>query len=264
MTAKLSPSSSDWKKTRQGELPSRTALLATLFFLRYLEGRIELTHANLKKAFDAYQLSDKTQLGAVEVRLLMWIRLIDARATGGQGLFLSEIDEKLLASLASIVLFRKVQSFMGRIAHQDPWHRRRGTVEDEAEVMGIAAGISKDVRQLYETARPPLMDYAAAGLLVAPHISPTLALIPNHEGHASKIHLHRVAYKSLPLRLLVDGDAQDMQPVNMLWPSAMWGSEEENPEEREWIKSQILCMEKVATHARITSQVLEEVPKCQE
>ncbi|KAI1769506.1 hypothetical protein GGR53DRAFT_461229 [Hypoxylon sp. FL1150] len=50
----------------------------------------------------------------------------------------------------------------------------------------------------------------------------------------------------------------------MLWPLVMWGSEEKDPEEREWIKSQILRMEKVATNAKITGQVLEEVQKRQD
>ncbi|OTA63713.1 hypothetical protein K449DRAFT_405167 [Hypoxylon sp. EC38] len=302
------------------ESVNRAAMLATFFFLSYvdlLEGRNELLHANLKKAFDIYQSSDKVHFRAVEIRLLLWIRLIDARAVsaGGQGLFLSEIDEKLLVCSSpesfdggelgfgehpetdieevlfdilyhpGIVFFQRVQSFSGRIAHQDPFHRRRGTVEDETEVMIIAAEISKDLRQLYE-ARPPLMDYAAAGLLVSPHLSSNLALtitrafrtfLSNY--HASKIHLHRVAYKSLPLtrdtaesidtirnlaKSLVEGDDQDMLPVNMLWPLVMWGSEEKNLDERAWIKSQILRMERVATNARITSQVLEEVQKRQD
>ncbi|OTA93019.1 hypothetical protein M434DRAFT_73819 [Hypoxylon sp. CO27-5] len=302
------------------ESVNRAAMLATFFFLSYvdlLEGRNELLHANLKKAFDIYQSSDKAHFRAVEIRLLLWIRLIDARAVsaGGQGLFLSEIDEKLLVCSSpesfdggelgfgehpetdieevlfdilyhpGIVFFQRVQSFSGRIAHQDPFHRRRGTVEDETEVMIIAAEISKDLRQLYE-ARPPLMDYAAAGLLVSPHLSSNLALtitrafrtfLSNY--HASKIHLHRVAYKSLPLtrdtvesidtirnlaKSLVEGDDQDMLPVNMLWPLVMWGSEEKNLDERAWIKSQILRMERVATNARITSQVLEEVQKRQD
>ncbi|KAI1409670.1 hypothetical protein F5Y13DRAFT_181942 [Hypoxylon sp. FL1857] len=302
-----------------GESLSRAAMLATFFFLSYtnlLEGRNELLHGNLKKAFDIYQSSDKTQFRAVEARLLSWIRLIDARAVsaGGQGLFLSEIDEKLIAYSSprsidgselglgdpgtdieeilfdilyqpGIVFFQKVQSFSGRIAHQDPFHRCRGTVEDETEVMSIAAEISKDLRQLYE-ARPPLMDYAAAGLLVAPHVSSNLALtitrafrtfLSNY--HASKIHLHRIAYKSLPLpqetvesidsirnlaKLLVEGNDQDILPVNMLWPLLMWGSEEKDPDQRAWIKSQMLRMERVATNARITSQVLEEVQKRQD
>ncbi|RYP78605.1 hypothetical protein DL769_003166 [Monosporascus sp. CRB-8-3] len=301
------------------EAVSRAAVLATLFFLSYtdlLEGRMDLTHANLKKAYDIYKSADKKQFRNVELRLLSWIRLIDARAVsaGGQGLFLSESDEKLLSYSSpgshdgaepgtdeqpetdieevlfdilyqpGIVFYQKVQSFMGRISHQDPWHRRRNTVEDETEVMNIAAEISKDLRRLYE-ARPPLMDYAVAGLLKAPHVSPNLAFtitrafrtfLSNY--HASKIHLHRVAYKSLPLtsetnesieairnlaKMLVEGP-EDMLPVNMLWPLLMWGTEEKNLEERAWIKSQILRMERVATNARITSQVLDEVQRRQD
>ncbi|RYP75764.1 hypothetical protein DL771_002251 [Monosporascus sp. 5C6A] len=305
--------------SKRHEVASRAAMLATLFFLSYtdlLEGRTDLTHLNLKKAYDIYKSADKKQFRNVEIRLLSWIRLIDARAVsaGGQGLFLSESDEKLLLYSSpgshdgaepgtdeqpeteieevlfdilyqpGIVFYQKVQSFMGRISHQDPWHRRRNTVEDETEVMNIAAEISKDLRRLYE-ARPPLMDYAVAGLLRAPHVSPNLAFtitrafrtfLSNY--HASKIHLHRVAYKSLPLtneanesieairnlaKMLVEGP-EDMLPVNMLWPLLMWGTEEKNLEERAWVKSQILRMEKVATNARITSQVLDEVQRRQD
>ena len=310
---------SEENETKEDIVPNRAAMLGTLFFLSYtdlLDGRNDLTHVSLKKAYDIYQSVDKRQFRNVEIRLLSWIRLIDARAVsaGGQGLFLSELDEKLLAASPGsldggepgadepppevdieevlfdilyqpgIVFFQKVQSFMGRISHQDPWHRRRNTVEDETEVMNIAHEISNDLRRLYE-ARPPLMDYAVAGLLKAPHLSPNLAFtitrafrtfLSNY--HASKIHLHRVAYKSLPLtketidsidsirtlaKMLVEGP-EDMLPVNMLWPLMMWGTEEKNLDERAWIKSQILRMEKVATNARITSQVLEEVQKRQD
>ena len=310
---------SEENETKEDIVPNRAAMLGTLFFLSYtdlLDGRNDLTHVSLKKAYDIYQSVDKRQFRNVEIRLLSWIRLIDARAVsaGGQGLFLSELDEKLLAASPGsldggepgadepspevdieevlfdilyqpgIVFFQKVQSFMGRISHQDPWHRRRNTVEDETEVMNIAHEISNDLRRLYE-ARPPLMDYAVAGLLKAPHLSPNLAFtitrafrtfLSNY--HASKIHLHRVAYKSLPLtketidsidsirtlaKMLVEGP-EDMRPVNMRWPLMMWGTEEKNLDERAWIKSQILRMEKVATNARITSQVLEEVQKRQD
>ena len=310
---------SEENETKEDIVPNRAAMLGTLFFLSYtdlLDGRNDLTHVSLKKAYDIYQSVDKRQFRNVEIRLLSWIRLIDARAVsaGGQGLFLSELDEKLLAASPGsldggepgadepspevdieevlfdilyqpgIVFFQKVQSFMGRISHQDPWHRRRNTVEDETEVMNIAHEISNDLRRLYE-ARPPLMDYAVAGLLKAPHLSPNLAFtitrafrtfLSNY--HASKIHLHRVAYKSLPMtketidsidsirtlaKMLVEGP-EDMLPVNMLWPLMMWGTEEKSLDERAWIKSQILRMEKVATNARITSQVLEEVQKRQD
>jgi hypothetical protein len=48
-------------------------------------------------------------------------------------------------------------------------------------------------------------------------------------------------------------------PVSQLWPLLMLGVEETDPGERAWIKEQILKMENVATNAKITAQVLDEV-----
>lgn len=295
----------------------REDLLATLFFLSYvdiLEGRVEAAHKCLKDAHTIFKKRDKAGFRALEIRLLLWIRLVDARAVsaGGDGLFLSDQEEDLLVKPSpssfqgdggdrdedtqdgdiedvlfqllyqpGIVFFQKVQSFMGRISKIDPWHRSRGTVEDETEVMNIAARISKDLRELYEN-RPPLMDYAIAGKLTTPHVSANLATTITNSFrsylanfHASRIHLHRVAYKSLPLtneasealrsigklaKLMEEGLSEhEALPVNMLWPLLMLGSEEHSQAERAWIKEQIMRMEKVATNARITAQVLEEV-----
>ncbi|KAL1870789.1 hypothetical protein VTK73DRAFT_2513 [Phialemonium thermophilum] len=304
--------------------PQRENLLATLFFLSYvdiLEGRMDPAHMHLKRAYGIFQRGEKAKFGAVERQFLLWLRLLDARAVsaGGEGLFLSKDDEVMLvdtppanfeaASAAAmvadlpdpthepegdiedvlfqvlyqpgIVFFQKVQSFMGRISQIDPWHRSRGTVEDEIEVMNIGASIAADLRTLYEH-RPLLMDYAVAGKLTAPHVSAHLAFaitrafrtyLSNY--YASKVHLHRVAYKTLPLtreaadalnqirrlaRLIVEGlDSEEALPVNMLWPLLMLGTEEQDPQERIWIKTQILRMEKVAGNAKITAQVLEEV-----
>lgn len=301
--------------TSQGR--GRENLLATLFFLSYvdiLEGRVEAAHKWLKDAHAIFKQRDKSGFRAIEIRLLSWIRLVDARAVsaGGDGLFLSDQEETLLVQPSpssfqgddadrvdetqdgdiedvlfqllyqpGIIFFQKVQSFMGRISKIDPWHRSRGTVEDETEVMNIAARISKDLRELYEI-RPPLMDYAIAGKLTAPHVSVNLATTITKSFrsylanfHASRVHLHRVAYKSLPLtneasealtsirhmaKLMEEGlDEHEALPVNMLWPLLMLGSEEHSLTERVWIKEQIMRMEKVATNARITAQVLEEV-----
>ncbi|KAL0931275.1 C6 finger domain protein [Colletotrichum truncatum] len=296
----------------------REHLLATLFFLSYvdiLRGQIKAADSFLKRAYSVFQQGDKGSFAATEKQFLQWMRLLDARAVsaGGQGLLLSKDDELLLveASPASfdggvadssredlaegdiedvlfqvlyqpgIVFFQKVQSFMGRISKIDPWHRSRGTVEDETEVMNIGAAIAADLRTLYEQ-RPPLMDYAVAGKLTEPHVSAHLAFVITRafrtylaNYHASKVHLHRVAYKTFPLtkeaadalsqirrlaRLLVDSlDADNSLPVNMLWPLLMLGSEEQDPQERLWIKTQILRMERVAGNAKITAQVLEEV-----
>jgi hypothetical protein len=298
----------------------RQNLLAASFFLSYvdiLEDRVAKAHEHHKRAYQIFQQANKRGFRHLEIRLLSWIRLLDARtvSAGGEGLFLSESSEILIVhpSPASIddpeemsersveevkewdiedslfqvlhspgvVFFQKVQSFMGRISMIDPWHRSRGTVEDEVEVMNIAAAIMKDLRGLHDE-RPALMDHAVEGRLEPPHISPNLAApisrafrtyLSNY--YASKIHLHRVAFKHLPLsreatealeqirrltKLLVDGlEPESALPVSQLWPLLMLGSEEKDPAERAWIKDQILRMVKVATNARITAHVLEEV-----
>jgi len=308
--------------------PSSTAfeyMLAALFFLSYidlLEGRIVDAHANLKEAYDIFQEADKSQLRMTSKRLISWIRLLDARAVsaGGEGLFLSERDDLLTHSSPAstdvadgsgpshegeadiedvlfdalyqpgFFFFQRIQSFMGRISQIDPWHRSRGTVDDETEVMSIAAKISRDLGALWD-ARPPLMDYTLNGKLTPAHLSPSLVFTITRtfrtyfaNYNASKIHLHRVAYKHLPLsaetdqaishicntaRIMVEvgtssGPEQEMLPVNMLWPLLMWGCEENDPDTREWIIVQINNMEKVATNAKITAQVLSEVQRRQD
>ncbi|PON21659.1 hypothetical protein TGAM01_v209397 [Trichoderma gamsii] len=303
---------------------ARECLLAALFFLSYvdiIETRLDMAHRYLKQAYTIFQRGDKTSFSHVEKQVLLWIRLLDARAVsaGGEGLFLSrddeiefvepspasfdaETDDTARSQDASsddiedvlfqvlyqpgIVFFQKVQSFMGRISKIDPWHRSRGTVEDEIDVMNIGASIASDLRSLYDQ-RPPLMDYAVAGKLSEPHISAHLAFtitrafrtyLSNY--YASKVHLHRVAYKHLPLtKEAADALAQirklahqissnlapeDSLPVNMLWPLLMLGVEEQDEEEKAWIKAQITRMEGVAGNARITAQVLEEVQARQE
>ncbi|KAH6665573.1 fungal-specific transcription factor domain-containing protein [Halenospora varia] len=298
-------------------------ILATLFFLSYidlLEGRIVDAHANLKEAYGVFQQADKTQLRMVSKRLISWLRLLDGRAVsaGGEGLFLLENEDMLAHSSPAstdvvdggnneieadiedvlfdalyqpgFFFFQRIQSFMGRIAKIDPWHRTRGTVEDETEVMSIASKISRDLGTLWNT-RPPLMDYALNGKLTSSHISASLAFTITRtfrtyyaNFNASRIHLHRVAYKHLPLsreteqaisnirntaRIMSEsgttsGLEQQMLPVNMLWPLLMWGCEENDLETREWIIVQINNMQQVATNAKITAQVLTEVQKRQD
>uniref|UniRef100_A0A8H7K7E9 Zn(2)-C6 fungal-type domain-containing protein n=1 Tax=Bionectria ochroleuca TaxID=29856 RepID=A0A8H7K7E9_BIOOC len=298
----------------------RENMFATLFFLSYidiLEARVETARSHLQKAYDLFQRGKSERFAPMEKQLLLWIRLLDARtvAAGGEGLFLSKDDEEILVFQTSpasfggddgdsdkdelddsdvddilfqalyqpgIIFFQKVQSFMGHIAKIDPWHRSRGTVEDETEVMSTAAVIAANLRDLYEQ-RPVLMDCAVAGKLTTKHISASLALpltrafrtyLSNY--YASKIHLHRVAYKTFPLtaeareamdqirglaKLIassLEGEGGPL-PINMLWPLLLLGTEEQDLRERSWIKDQILRMEKVAGNARITAQVLEEV-----
>ncbi|KAM6516250.1 hypothetical protein FALCPG4_014442 [Fusarium falciforme] len=70
--------------------------------------------------------------------------------------------------------------------------------------------------------------------------------------------------RKLARQIVEDLEPEDILPVNMLWPLLMLGVEEQDPNEKVWIKTQILKMEKVATNARITAQVLEEVQARQE
>lgn len=99
------------------------------------------------------------------------------------------------------LFFQKLQLFMGRISKIDPWHRSRGTVKDETEVMIIAASTTRDIKSLYQQ-RPPLMDHAIAGrlsTLLSPGLAETITRtmrVYHANYHSSFIHLHRVAYKS--------------------------------------------------------------------
>ncbi|KAG9253001.1 fungal-specific transcription factor domain-containing protein [Emericellopsis atlantica] len=297
----------------------RECLLAALFFLAYvdiLEMKLDAGHSHLQRAYKIFQRCDKKSFGALEKQILLWLRLLDGKAVsaGGDGLFLSKADELFLVEASpgsfdggdtddlsrqepaegdiedvlfqvlyqpGVVFYQKVQSFMGRISKIDPWHRSRGTVEDETEVMNIGASIATDLRNLYDH-RPPLMDFAVAGKLQQPHVSAHLAFVITRafrtylsNYYASKVHLHRVAYKTLPLtkeaidaldnirrlvrQMVNEMDTEDSLPINMLWPLLMLGAEEQDMGERAWIKETILRMERVAGNARITAQVLEEV-----
>ncbi|CAD0110861.1 unnamed protein product [Aureobasidium uvarum] len=322
---------SEYTGDPESRQPKREHLLATCFFLSYvdiLEGRTEAAHGSLKIAYHIFDKGEKANFSPLEIRTLSWIRLLDGRAVsaGGEGLFLSddeatemlvqpspagldclpgdtdatnnadqsaEIEDALFQALyqPGAVFFQKVQSFMGRISKIDPWHRSRGTVADETEVMIVAAKITRDLDKLFDS-RPRLMDYAAKGQLtpqyLSPHLSHTITRAFRTYAsnfYASKVHLHRVAYKTLPLamdtvlalakikelaRMMVDTPSEsgieggEPLPVNMLWPLLMLGSEEEDSQERLWIRSQICRMQEVATNAEMTAQVLDEVQKMQD
>ncbi|KAE8553092.1 hypothetical protein EYB25_004471 [Talaromyces marneffei] len=208
-------------------------ILATVFLLTYidlLDDDVFKAHGNLRDAFHVIQRVRNENLSLTEKCLVSWLRLLDGRAVsaGGEGLFLDEDDNNIPPDMesppdtvggglenAETILedvltrpassfFQKVQSFMGRISRIDPWHRSRGTVDDETDVMIIAQKISKDIKALWHQ-RPSLMDHAIACKLVPPLLSPSLAntlsralMVCYANYHASFVHLHRVAYKNLP------------------------------------------------------------------
>ncbi|KAF2702876.1 hypothetical protein K504DRAFT_495933 [Pleomassaria siparia CBS 279.74] len=295
-------------------------LLAAIFLLTYtdlLTETLPRAHANLREAYNLVQTADKLSFTGPEKRLISWLRLLDARAistAGGEGLFLNDTDDSLFDASPvanssvepetldteieeilfdvlyhpGIVFYQKVQSFVGRITRIDPWHRSRGTVQDETEVMALAATIACDLHALYGQ-RPALMDHAVAGDLTEKHLARNLAsaltrsfrtYLANY--YASFLHLHRVAYVVYPKTkadLFQDvntaianikrlshlmAETEESLPVNLLWPLLMWGCEEENLEERRWILESIRGLESIATNAKSTADLLEEVQRRQD
>jgi hypothetical protein len=305
-------------KEKEGEEKGKQGLkyiLAAIFLLTYtdlLTETLPRAHANLREAYNLVQTADKHSFTGPEKRLISWLRLLDARAVstaGGEGLFLNDTDDSLFdASPAAnstaepetldteieeilfdvlyhpgIVFYQKVQSFVGRITRIDPWHRSRGTVQDETEVMALASSITEDLRALYGH-RPALMDHAVAGDLTEKHLAKNLAgaltrsfrtYLANY--YASFLHLHRVAYVQYPKtkdlntaianikrlsHLMAETD--ESLPVNLLWPLLMWGCEEDSIEERRWILQSIRGLESIATNAKSTADLLEEVQRRQD
>ena len=289
-------------------------ILASIFLLTYTDLLMETlprAHANLREAYALIQNANKATFSTPDRRLISWLRLLDARAVstaGGEGLFLADTDESLFdaspaANPASepdtsdteveeilfdvlyhpgIVFYQKTQSFAGRITKLDPWHRSRGTVQDETEVMALGAEISKDLHALYNQ-RPALMDHAVAGDLeksLARNLAGALTrsfrtYLANY--YASFLHLHRVAYVQYPktkdvstaianIKRLCHLMAQtdESLPVNVLWPLLMWGCEEEDGDERRWIIEAIRSLEGIATNAKATADLLLEVQRRQD
>lgn len=299
--------------------PQLQSALAAVFFLSYsalLTHRVNEAQTLLKDASTLLRSRKGRALSPVERRLISWIRLVDGRASsaGGDGVFLAATEEAALTpeqhskesssmalSLANhvdteieeilfdilytpgLMFYQRVQSIMARVSNIDPWHRSRGTVEDETEVMAAASEILKDLREL-EVQRPALMDHAVAGSLTERHLAVEIATAitrsyrtywANYE--AAFLHLHRVAHKHLPAtadvlrarstikriaRLLEQ--AKEPLPVNFIWPLLMACCEETDLEERAWMIRSIRGMQSIASNARPIADVLEEVHRRQD
>lgn len=296
--------------------------LATVFFLAYsdlLTNRVSDAHTSLSEGACLVKIYKGKELTSVERRLVSWIRLVDARASsaGSDGAFLTETESQVYSpesnsktspgttelvagtgqSLDSLIeetlfdilytpglnFYQRVQSIMARVSNIDPWHRSRGTVSDETEVMAIASNISHDLESL-GAQRPALMDYAVAGALNEKHLAKEIAdsitrsyrtYWANHQ--AGSIHLHRVAYKHLPattdvtnaqgtiknIARLFEASSESL-PVNFIWPLLMACCEEGNLVDRAWMIQSIRGMQSVVSNAKPIADVLEEVHRRQD
>lgn len=181
-----------------------------------------------------------------------------------------------------MAFFQEVQTITGRITRIAHNHRSRGSVEDETEVMAIAADILADLSSLYDR-RPPLADHAVAGnigcdALVEPLASSIVRSFQTYFAnfYACYIHLHRVAHRHLVRSKAADAalckigsmvhfmvDNNESIPVNMLWPLFLWGTEEENDDEFQWILETIRGLQNVFSNANMTADVLQETQRRQ-
>lgn len=249
-----------------------------------------------------------------EQRIVSWIRWSDARAAlaGGEGLLLndtsgiypstpssgpsdpgsqsdatpasSDSHEVIYGMLCQpgIAFFQEVQTITGRITRIAHHHRSRGSVEDETEVMAIAAEILRDLSALYDR-RPALMDHAVSGNIRGDTLAEPLAsaVVRSFQTYLANyyvcyVHLHRVAHRHLArsqavstaldkIKEIMHAMVHDNEsiPVNTLWPLFMWGSEEQDVDECQWILATIRNSRHVASNANMIADALEEVQKRQ-
>ncbi|KAJ5823772.1 hypothetical protein N7447_006112 [Penicillium robsamsonii] len=294
-------------------------VLATIFFLTYinfLTARLDLAYLNLGKAHNALQASERGALGSTELRIISWIRLLDARAAsaGGEGVLVNDTSgiytctspqnsaspSSTPQSMSSttnpgaheviydllcqpgIAFFMEVQTITGRITRIAHNHRSRGSVEDETEVMAIAADILSDLASLYDR-RPPLTDHAVAGSIGNDTLAEPLAstIVRSFQTYmanfyACYIHLHRVAHRHLvrskaavtalsKIKEIVHCMVNNNESisVNMLWPLFLWGTEEDDYDEFQWILETIRGLQHVFTNANMTADVLQETQRRQ-
>ncbi|KAK2768310.1 hypothetical protein FQN54_000163 [Arachnomyces sp. PD_36] len=208
----------------------------------------------------------------------------DAEISGEGGAAVLETEDILYNSLNRLAynFFLQVLTFSGRIAQLDPWHRTRGSVADEFDVMLTADKIVKDLGTLW-TRRPAIVDLADKGDKLRQHLAPDLAVkieqnlrTYSANFYACYIHLQRVAYTHLPLtpqakraidkiirlvRLSVsEGRAL---PVSMLWPLMMASCEVDDAETREWLIQRIEGMKSSVGNASRTGRLVREIVKKQ-
>ena len=186
--------------------------------------------------------------------------------------------------------YLQVLDFAGRIAHLDKWHRPRGSVADELEVMTAAGKIVEDLDALWAR-RPQILNLASqVNGRIGIHLSPKIATdVESHlrtyvaNYYACFVHLQRAVYPYLAstpktkeavgkivelVRLSASvGQGEELESrlsVSMLWPLMMAGCEVEDSETREWLIGVVEGMSKRIGNASRTAQLIREICKRQE
>jgi hypothetical protein len=183
------------------------------------------------------------------------------------------------------LFYLKIAQFTRRIIKIDRWHRARGSLNDELEVLQIGKQIDSDM-DAHWSARPALLDNAIhpedlTASLHEPLAKRLCETVRQYivQFHAHRVYLHRVAFRRYPredkvdqamqtiLRLAkIDANAGSLS-VSYKWPLFMVGLEA-NAEDREQIESTLARMAAANNpdHAGVemTLQVLRVITRRQE
>ncbi|CAK7237944.1 hypothetical protein SEUCBS140593_010216 [Sporothrix eucalyptigena] len=182
-----------------------------------------------------------------------------------------------------IVFYQEAQTITVRITRIAHAHRSRGNVEDETEVMAIAATILKDLAALFAR-RPAIMDTAVGktsrGNSMMNLLSPSLAsvIVRSYNAYLANfydcyIRLHRVAHRHLVrsqsvltavekikdmVHAMADGPSNGSSPegatgnhimLNLMW-AFLWG------DECRWIINTIRSLHHLVINANMTVNAL--------
>ncbi|EAT89057.1 hypothetical protein SNOG_03852 [Parastagonospora nodorum SN15] len=233
--------------------------LASLFLLTYtdlLTETLPRAHANLREAYTLIQNVDKTSFSIPERRIISWLRLLDARAistAGGEGLFLADTDETLFDATPAADVNAEPETLdteIEEILFDVLYHP--GIVFYQKKSIfarNLVAALTRSFRTyLGQLLRVILTSSTASPMFKYPKTKDEIdAIVKIKKGGA---HLMAQTDESLP--------------VNLLWPLLMWGAEEDDVEERKWIVKAIRGLESIATNAKPTADLLEEVQRRQD
>lgn len=294
---------------------SYEAILGSIFFLSYVGLIVSKAPKSSVDLLDrAHTLLSQSEASGSTLynQLQIWLKLLDAKvvSAGGSGFHLYtnpdnpdleitrqsdpstgdgeqastnvnllETEDILFNSLnqQAYSFYLQVLNFSGRIARLDKWHRSRGSVEDELEVMLAAEKVIRDLNALW-TRRPAIIDLADQGELQQ-YMAPGLATKVLHHlrtylanFQACFIHLQRVAYAHLQaipqirpavarivsLSRMTLEEGQSL-PVSMLWPLMMAACEAEQEDTQHWIIKCIDGMEAKVGNATRTAKLVRAI-----